>query len=154
MKRGIVILIVALAAGILAFCMIRTHKIGARPDVLLDSLPELAWLQSELKLNNRQLEEISELHAAYRPKCMDMCRRIAATREKVDELIRQNHQVTPELEQALREHAATRAECQQAMLGHIFQTAKMMDHDQAEIYLREVLPFALDSNHNGNIHAR
>ncbi|HEX7262305.1 MAG TPA: hypothetical protein VF258_10860 [Luteolibacter sp.] len=127
-----------------------------RQHVLLDSMPELTWVKSELKLSDWQFQKVSDLHAAYRPKCMELCRRIAAAHEKVEDLIRENPAVTPELESAIRERAAIHGECQQAMLHHIFQTAGVMDRDQAALYLKEVLPFALDFGNSepGEIHGR
>lgn len=156
MKRSIVILLIAIVAGAAAFCLIRSQKLADRQHVLLDSMPELTWVKSELKLSDAQFAKVSDLHTAYRPKCMDMCRRIAAAHEKVEELIRENPEVTPELERAIHEHAAIHAECQQAMLQHIFQTAGVMDRDQAALYLKEVVPFALDfgKSEPGEMHGR
>lgn len=156
MKRSIVILLIAIVAGAAAFCLIRSQKLADRQHLLLDSMPELTWVKSELKLSDGQFSKVSDLHAAYRPKCMEMCRRIAAAHEKVEDLIRENPAVTPALEKAIQEHAATHAECQQAMLRHIFQTAGAMDRDQAARYLKEVVPFALDFSHSepGEMHGR
>ena len=144
MKRSIVILVIALIAGTAAFCLIRSQKLADRQHVMLDSMPELTWVKSKMKLSDEQFAKVSDLHVAYRPKCEEMCRRIAEAHGKVEELIRENPAVTPELERAIHEHAAIHAECQQAMLHHIFQTAGVMDRDQAALYLKEVVPFALD----------
>lgn len=156
MKRSSLILVIAIIAGAAAFCGIRSHKMADRQHVLLDSMPELTWVKSELKLNAGQFAKVSELHTAYRPKCMEMCRRIAAAHEKVEDLIREKPEVTPELEKAIHEHAAIHAECQQAMLEHIFQTAGVLDRDQAALYLQEMVPFALDFGHSepGELHGR
>jgi hypothetical protein len=82
MKRSILVLAIALVAGVTAFCLIRA-QIAAKPQsVLLDSMPELAWVKSELKLSDEQFAKVSALHAAYRPKCMEMCGKIAAAHEK------------------------------------------------------------------------
>lgn len=144
MKRGIIILLIAIVAGAAAFCLIRSQKLADRQHVMLDSMPELTWVKSNLKLSDGQFQKVSDLHAAYRPKCMEMCRRIAAAHEKVEDLIRKNPAVTPELEKAILEHAAIHADCQQAMLNHIFETAGVMDREKAALYLKEVVPFALD----------
>lgn len=156
MKRGILILVIAIIAGVAAFCLTRSQKLADRQHVLLDSMPELTWVKSELKLNDAQFAKVSKLHTAYRPKCMEMCRQIAAAHEKVEDLIRENPEVTPELERAIHEHAAIHAECQQAMLQHIFQTAGVLDRDQAALYLKEVVPFALDFGNSepGEMHGR
>ena len=156
MKRGIVILRIAIIAGGLAFWLTRSEKLADRQDVMLDSMPELTWVKSELKLSDSQFAKVSDLHAAYRPKCMEMCRRIAEAHVKVEELIRENPAVTPELEKAIQEHAAIHAECQQAMLHHIFQTSGVMDREQSARYLKEVVPFALNFRNSepGEMHGR
>ncbi len=152
MKRGILILVIALAAGVAAFSWMRASKSGGPHAVMMDALPELAWVKSELKPDDAQFAKISELHAAYRPQCETMCARIAAAQDKVDALIRKNPEITPELDLAIREHTQIQAECQRAMLQHIFQTAKVLDRDKADRYLKEVLPLAMDSNPSGRGH--
>lgn len=156
MKRSILVLAIALVAGVAAFCLIRSQRVGKPQSVLLDAMPELAWVKSELKLSDEQFANVSALHAAYRPKCLEMCGKIAAAHEKVEEQIRENPAVTPELESAIHEHAAIHADCQQAMLVHIFQTAAVLDREQAALYMKEMLPYALDFSHSeaGKIHAR
>lgn len=156
MKRSILIMVIAALAGVAAFCLTRSQKLTGHHNVMLDSMPELSWVKSELKLTDSQFAKVSELHTAYRPKCMEMCGRIAAAHEKMDELIRENPQITPELARSIQEHAAIHAECQQAMLHHIFQTAGVMDRDQAALYLKEVVPFALDFGNSepGEMHGR
>lgn len=156
MKRSVLVFTIAIIAGVAAFCLIRT-QIGTKPEsVLLDSMPELAWVKSELKLSDEQFAKVSALHAAYRPRCMEMCGKIAAAHEKVENMIRENPQVTPELERAIHEHAAIHADCQQAMLDHIFQTAGVLDREQAALYIKKMLPYALDFSHSesGKMHAR
>ena len=147
MNKGLLILALTLVAGVLAFWSMRTCKMAERNEVLLDSMSELTWVRSELKLTDAQFAKVSELHAAYRPKCVEMCRQIAEARGKVDALAKASRGVTPDLEAALREHAETQAGCQQAMLKHIYETAATLDPDQAKRYLETMLAMALDSTH-------
>ncbi len=156
MKRSVLVFAIAIIAGVAAFCLIRTQIAVRHQNVLLDSMPELAWVKSELKLNDEQFAKVSALHAAYRPKCMEMCGKIAAAHEKVEDMIYKNPGVTPELERAIHEHAAIHADCQQAMLDHIFQTAGVLNREQAALYMKEMLPYALDFSHSesGKLHAR
>jgi len=151
MKKGIVILVLALAAGILAYYVTRSHQETAHKEVLLDSIPELAWLRGELKLTDDQFAKASELHAAYRPKCAEMCRNIAEAHAKLEALAMTGRKLTPELLEAIREHARVHAECQQKMLEHLYQTAELLDDKQAERYLATVLPHALDSTTGGTL---
>ena len=145
MKRGFAILVLALAAGIVAYCVTRSQQQPLRQEVLLDSMPELAWLRSELKLSDTQFAKACELHAAYRPKCAAMCQRIAEAQAKLEALASGGRGMSPELEAAIGEHARVHAECQQRMLEHLYQTAALFDEKQAARYLETMVPHALDS---------
>jgi len=144
MKRGLILLALALVAGVAAFYFTRSHQMAERRALRLDAMPELAWVRTDLRLTDEQFAKISELHVAYRPKCVDMCRRISKAHDKVEAAAHQGGAMTPELEAAIREHAETQVECQQAMLKHIYETAAVLDKDQASRYLETMLPFALD----------
>ena len=153
MKKAVLILAVSIVAGAMAFCLMRSHQIAKHQGALVDSMPELTWVRTELKLNDEQFARVSKLHSDYRPKCMKMCGEIAAAREKMTALASRNRQMSPELETAIREYAVTRAECQQAMLNHIYQTAALLDKDQASRYLETTLPYALDTAESGDAHS-
>jgi len=156
MKKPLLILLFFLLAGVAAFCVMRSQKSAEQKGVLLDNMPELAWVRSELKLTDEQFAKVAELHAAYRPKCVQMCRRIAEAHEKLDRLAKRDHAVSEEFRAAIREHAAIHAECQETMLEHLYQTAAQLDTQQASKYLETMLPYALDFTHSesGSIHSR
>lgn len=146
MKRGLLILLLALAAGLGAFWVTRSHQPAARQEVLLDAMPELAWLRRELKLSDEQFAKASALHTAYRPQCAAMCRSIADAQSTMESLARTARGMTPELAAAVTEHARVQAECQQKMLAHLYQTAGLLDERQAARYLDMMLPQALNSS--------
>ncbi|MEO8614137.1 MAG: transmembrane domain-containing protein [Luteolibacter sp.] len=152
MKKAVVILIAAVLAGTIAFWLMRSHQISKNQGALLDSMPELAWVRTELKLSDEKFAEVSKLHSDYRPKCMEMCGKIAMAHEKMVALAGRNQEMSHELETAIREYAATRAECQQAMLNHIYQTAGVLDKYQAARYLETTLPYALDTSPGDSAH--
>jgi hypothetical protein len=159
MKKGVLLLLVAMVAGMTAFCVMRWHKgegHSHHSGVALDAMPELAWLRTELKLSDEQFAKVKELHAAYRPKCVEMCRRISEAHERIETLASANHVITPDYRAALKEHADIHLECQEAMLKHLYETAGTLREDQAKRYLEAVLPFALDFSHSesGKLHAR
>jgi hypothetical protein len=156
MKRGIFIFTAALLAGLVAFCLMRSHKMAVGHESMVDSMPELAWVRKDLKLTDAQFAKVSELHAAYRPKCAEMCRRISDAHEKMESLTRKDRKLTPELQEAVREHAVIHAECQQAMLKHLYETAAVLDEKQAARYLDTMLPYALDftQSESGSLHSR
>lgn len=144
MKKRILIVVTALLAGVMAFCLMRSRTIIHSRENLLDSMPELAWVRTDLKLTDAQFAKVSELHVAYRPKCMEMCRRISDAHQKMDRLAGKGRELTPELEAAIRERAVIHAECQQAMLKHLYDTAAVLDEKQAARYLGTMIPCALD----------
>lgn len=148
MKRAILVLAVALIAGVTAFSLMRSHKTGGSHGTLLDTMPELGWLRSELDLTDSQFTKVGELHAAYRPKCVGMCDRIEKAHERLDALARAGGQVSPELKAAIADHARIHAECQEAMIEHLYRTADVLDEEQAKRYLDTMLPFALDFSHS------
>ena len=143
MKKLVILGVVAVLAGVAAFFLMRTHKLAATGGPLLDTLPELAWVRTDLGLTDTQFAKVSALHLAYRPKCVEMCRNISLAHEKLASLTHCGREVTPELEVAIREHAEVHAQCQAAMMKHLYETAATLDEKQASRYLETMLPFAL-----------
>lgn len=144
MKRTLIILTLSVLAGVAAFSLMRSHKAAAPEWALLDAMPELAWVRRDLDLTEEQFAKVSELHAAYRPTCLELCRDISKAHAKLASLTRRDRAVTPELEAAIREHAEVHARCQRAMLRHIYETAAAMDEKRARRYLETMLPYTLD----------
>lgn len=159
MKKGALLLVVAMVAGMAAFGVTRWHKgtvDSHHTGVALDAMPELAWLRTELQLTDEQFAKVKALHAAYRPKCVEMCRRISEAHEKIESFAEAHRVITPEYKTALKEHADIHVECQEEMLRHLYRTAAMLNEDQAKRYLEAMLPFAMDFTHSesGNLHGR
>lgn len=154
MKKGLAILVLALVAGLAAFLVTRSHQQADEAEALLDSMPELVWLRGELGLTDEQFAKATDLHAAYRPQCVEMCRRISEAHARVESAARSARGMTPDLAQAIRDHARVHAECQEKMLEHLYQTAGLMDASQAARYLETVLPPALNpaGNPTGDPH--
>lgn len=145
MKKGLLILAAAVMAGLLAFYLSRGKPASETDRVLLDSLPEIAWLRTDLKLTDEQFAKVSGLHRDYRPVCGEMCRRIAESEAAVAKLARSRGSMSDELSQAIENHGHVIAACKRSMLEHLYQTAGMMDEHQARRYLELTLPLALDS---------
>jgi hypothetical protein len=145
MKKGLLILGVALLAGILAFFLSRKHPSSSADPLLLDSLPELAWFRTDLGLTDQQFSKVEQLHRDYRPVCAEMCRRIAQSEAAVAKLAGAQHEMSDELATAIDNHGRVIAACKRSMLQHIYQTASFMDERQARRYLEVSLPLALDS---------
>lgn len=157
MKKGVLIILAALLAGAVAFCWMRVRAVHEpTPSSLLESMPELAWLRQDLNLTDKQFAEVSRLHIEYRPKCVEMCERIANSHERMEAAVDGHVVVSDELKKAIEEHAMIHAECQEAMIEHLYRTAATLDEKQAERYLETMLPYALDFSHSEpeNVHVR
>jgi hypothetical protein len=144
MKKAFFVMVMAIAAGLVAFCVMRSYQQKERNGVMLDSMPELAWLRTDLKLSDAQFAEVSRLHAAYRPKCEEMCMEIAKARHDLEATTLRNREMNAEVQAAVQKHADTRARCRQAMLQHMYETAAVLDASQATRYLETMLPYAMD----------
>ena len=157
MRKGGLILLLALLAGFASFCAVRWyHAAGHRSGTVLDAMPELEWLRSELKLSDDQFASVSALHAEYRPKCSEMCRRIAQAHDEIETIASSIGEVSPEFRAALKRHADIHVESQEQMLKHLYETAAILNNEQSASYLKTMLPFALDFSHSesGGQHVR
>jgi len=95
--------------------------------------PELAWLQQEFNLNDAEFKRVSELHAAYLPRCRALCLQIDAQNTGLQKLLATN--TTPEIENSLAEAARLRSACQTMMRRHFFQVSQAMPPEQSRRYL-------------------
>lgn len=145
MKKGLIILLLAVTTGILAFFLSRGKQQTAHQPLLLDAMPELTWLKTDLALSEEQFSQVQQLHRKYRPVCADMCRRIGESEKAVARLAGNQRGLNEELDQAIDNHARVIAACKRSMLEHIYKTASLMDEDQSKRYLEVALPLALDS---------
>ena len=144
MRRLFYVLAVALFAFFCAFWVTRHYSSANYHAAVLDSMPELTWLRKELQLTEEQFQKVAALHKEYRPECVQLCAKIDQAREKVRLAAEKGNELNPELVAALEEQAKVHVQCQQAMVGHIYKTAALLDHPQAERYLAATLPHALD----------
>lgn len=157
MRHPLFALVLIFLAGVSAFFLMRNHKIEEHKSALVvDQLPELAWLKKELQLSEEEFSKIRTLHLNYRPKCLEMCKRISEARENLQAASQNQREWNPALEGALQEHTKVQADCQRAVLQHLYQTAAILSPDQAERFLKATLPTALGGYHGdatGNCHA-
>jgi hypothetical protein len=145
MRKGLLILAVAVVAGLFAYFLSRSQTTSVTDHLLLDSLPELAWLRTDLKLTDEQFSKVEKLHRDYRPVCSEMCRRIAESQATVAKLAKAQGSMSEDLVTAIENHGHLIAECKRSMLEHIYQTASLMNEKQARRYLEVSLPMALDT---------
>ena len=136
MKRAWFIIIGGLLLGIAAYactyftcCMAKQHS-SSKSDQ-----PAMAWMQSEYHLTDAQYARVRELHEAYQPKCMEMCRKIDEKNTELQKLLGSTNVITPEIKQALAEAAQLRTDCQTAMFGHFYEVASVMPAEEGKRYL-------------------
>lgn len=135
MKRAGFILLLSLVVAVAAYCGIYYTCTASQRTLLEGDKPELAWLKKEFNLNDAEFKRVSELHAAYLPKCADMCRQIEAQNEHLKEMLTATNQVTPEVEAAITECARLRGECQRNMLKHFYDVSRTMPPEEGRRYL-------------------
>jgi len=134
-RKPWLILFGGLLAGLVAYACIYLHASSAQRSMEQSSCPELAWLKTEYHLTAAQFADVVQLHAAYRPKCAEMCRRIDEQNAQVQQLLAGTNTVTPEIKQALAQASRLRVECESAMLGHFYEVSRVMSPEQGKRYL-------------------
>lgn len=135
MKRAWFIVLAGLVVAVAGYACIYFAGTASPRAVEKSEEPVLAWLQREYQLSDLQFARVRALHEAYRPKCMEMCRKIDAKNEQLHKLLAATNVITPDIKQALAEGARLRMECQAAMLGHFYEVAQAMPTDQGKRYL-------------------
>ncbi len=150
MKRGILILVAAVAVGLCMFLCSRLmlsssgpFSTKAMPKENGSLLPELHWLQHWLRLDAEQMHKVKALHLAYLPKCEDLCHRVYLSNEDILTLTGSSTAVDAKLRSAMDERAKLAVECQQALLEHVYQTASCLRPEQSKKYLDLMVPYTL-----------
>ncbi|MEQ1862158.1 MAG: hypothetical protein ABMA13_19755 [Chthoniobacteraceae bacterium] len=134
MKRLLIIVLAALALGAATyFLCFRMATVPMRQMASVNN--ELVWLATEFHLSPEQTKRVEQLHSAYEPRCMTMCRKIAENSAQLDRLITTKHEFTPEMERLLRDSAEIQIECRREMLTHIYAVAAVMPPEQGARYI-------------------
>ena len=137
MKR-LLILMALLAAAALAWGVSHWYIARRVPDAPLPPADPLAWMQTELHIDDATLAKVRALHESYQPVCGEKCLAIAKANSRVSKLQESSRRMTPELESAIREAKSRRADCHIAMLSHIYETVALLPPEAAQHYLRVV----------------
>jgi uncharacterized membrane protein len=134
-SRTWIIVLGGLFAAVAAYACVYLTGTSTQRAVARSDQPALAWMKHEYRLDDAQFARLSQLHDAYRPTCMEMCRKIDSKNAQIAELLASKNIVTPEIRQALAEAAEIRAECEAAMLEHFYNVAQTMPSEQGKRYL-------------------
>jgi hypothetical protein len=135
MKRGVFILALGLIAAAAGYCCLYLVCSSPARSLQRSERPELAWLKDEFKLTDAEFKRVSELHAAYLPRCRDVCLQIDEQNTRLQKLLGGSTNVTPEIKRSLAEASRLRAECQSMMLSHFFEVSRAMPSAQGQRYL-------------------
>jgi Spy/CpxP family protein refolding chaperone len=135
MKRAWFIIVVGLMAAFAGYACVYLVCTCEQCSIEKKDGASLAWLQTEYHLTDAQLARVRELHDAYQPQCMAMCRKIDEKNAELQTLLAATNVITPEIRKALAESAQLRAECEQAMLAHFYEVAQVMPPEQGRRYL-------------------
>lgn len=135
MIKGAISLIAAAVLSVVAYCVY--FHCATRPVHAMMKQPEaeMEWLRREFGISDAQFEKIKTRHAAYRPTCEEMCRKIVDANGRLDQAIRSSTTMTPEVDAALRRATEVQQECRQAMLAHIYSVSAEMNPESAKRYV-------------------
>lgn len=144
MKKGALILLSVLLAGIAGYTVSFRSATHSTRSILETSDAEMQWLRQEFKLNPDQAAKIRSLHENYKPTCGRLCGRVSASNEKLRQLASTSKTMSPEVAAALKEAMEVQEECRQEMLGHIYQVSAVMDPESGARYIRMMLPYIVE----------
>lgn len=135
MKKGLFILILAIAAAVGGYAVY--YRAATAPAAAMLSKPEgeMEWLQREYHLSDAQFARIQQLHRDYAPKCNLMCDQITKANAKLDGLIKANRTFTPDVGAALSDCVTVQAECRRALLGHVYAVSAEMSPEDGARYV-------------------
>lgn len=138
MTRSLVILLGALALAAAIFT--GSYATARHTTVACCAKPgdELDWLRTEFHLSDAEMARIRTLHEGYRPKCAEMCAKIAAKKRELDGVLGNGTNLTAEAQTKLSELAALRAQCQSQMLQHFATVSEAMPPEEGRRYLAEM----------------
>jgi hypothetical protein len=138
MKRPLLILILALLAGGALFASSYFMSRRVCESCATSSTDKLDWLRQEFHLSDADMAHVRELHNGYMPKCAEMCAKIAAKKQELDEALAGATNISPIATQKLTELALLRSQCQAQMLGHFIEVSHAMPPEQGRRYLSEM----------------
>lgn len=137
MKRPLTIVVLALFVVTVTFAAsyVIAQRLCARHIVQADGLD---WLRQEFRLTDAELGKVRTLHEGYLPKCAEMCERIAAKKQELEQVLAGQTNVSTMVEQKLSELGVLRAQCQTEMLRHFVEVSQAMPPEQGRRYLAEM----------------
>jgi hypothetical protein len=140
MRRGILILILALLLAAAVFCVYR-HFAGREALVIFThENAELEWFRREFDLNEEEFSRIAALHWKYGRKCDALCAKVVEANTKLEAAIVANRRMTPAVTAALRDAFEVEYQCRLALLDHIYSVCSEMKPGAAKRYRDMMMP--------------
>jgi len=146
MRRPLFIFLLLLAASVLLCATAYRVAGNCYARHLAGDTDDLAWLRLEFRLSDAELQRVRQLHDGYLPTCQEFCRRIAAEKRDLHQLLDAGTQTGPQVEEKLKNVAVLRAQCQAAMLAHFAEVSRIMPAEQGRRYLAEMHRLTLGSH--------
>jgi len=145
MRRGVMILLVAIAMGLFAA--------GAAYFWKSERAEPMNWLRAQFALDNGKAKTVERIHKEYETECALMCVRITESDEQLAKLICAGQQVTPEIQSAIMETDRLRSACRVKMLEHFYRIAAELPATKRAEYLALVLPLVLHPEEMAQSHS-
>ena len=136
MNRSLIIVLGALALSAMIFA--GSYSAGRQVCSMATSADDLSWLRTEFHLSDADMARVRQLHEGYKPKCAEMCARIAAKKTEVETALADGTNVTAAARQKLIELGELRGQCQAQMLQHFIAVSEAMPPEQGRRYLAEM----------------
>ena len=134
MKRRLLVLAAFLTIAAVGYGLYYQGATASARAMLARPQGEMEWLRQEFHLSDAQFAKVQALHAAYVPKCDEMCRKIMEANARLDELVSQGNQLSPEIAAAVDRAMAVQADCRKQMLAHIYEVSAQMDPAEGQRY--------------------
>jgi len=134
-KKPLLRLVALIALAVVAGAGVYFWKTAPMRSMLCCDQPELAWLQHEFKVSDKDMDRVTQLHKAYLAQCEALCAQIEATNSLVRQQLEKDGAVTPAVEKLLSDAAQLRVQCQKNMLGYFAEVSKSMPPEEGKRYL-------------------
>ncbi len=150
MKKLVAILILALAAGLFGYGLVRVRLESAGP-AGVETGADIAWLKTEFNLTVPEFAAIEELHLAYSGTCAQHCADIIEAQKRLAELELEQGGADETTVAAARQNLARlEAVCNEATRAHLRQVAARMPLAQGVRFLRATEPHLASAPHDGS----
>jgi hypothetical protein len=147
MKRRWLIGLIGLFLGVGGYCGFYLCATSPQRELCHQKEPELAWLKKEFHLSDAEFERVRQLHEGYKPRCQELCGRIAAKNAELNAIVAKNPGQTAAIEEKRAQIAALKAQCQASMLEHFAAVSRAMPGEEGTRYLAWIQEKTLHFEH-------